>query len=138
MNAFAAVLLVAHVPMTTNELTAKRAEDSMSMVAMATYNPPNPAKDPVAARKFLPCRTSRTTIMKVSRTLSESEIEIYGRVDQGLIFTHSSVGRIARIPIAISLTSVLGVTRVLRELGYIPTEPRNMRKGKAMIQRFME
>jgi len=138
VNAFAALLSAAHVPMTTNELTAKRAEDSMSMVATATYNPPNPTRDPVAARTFLPYRTSRTTIMRVRRMLSESEIEMYGRVDQGLILTHCSVGRIARMPIAISPILVLSVTNVYRELRYVPTEPRYMRKGKAMTQRFVE
>ena len=100
MNAFAAVLLAAHVPITSSELTAKRAEDSMSMVAMDLYNLPTPVGVPIAARTLLPYRTSWTTIIKVRRMLSESEIEMNGRVDQGLIFTHLSVGRIARIPIA--------------------------------------
>ena len=38
----------------------EKREDSMSMVAMVLYNPPNPAGDPVAARTFLACRVSRT------------------------------------------------------------------------------
>jgi hypothetical protein len=33
----------------------------------------------MAARMFLLCRTSRMTIMRVRRTLSETEIEKYGR-----------------------------------------------------------
>ena len=56
----------------------KRAQDSMSVVETVLYNPVIPAADPVAARMFLPCRTSRTTIIRVRRTLSETEIERYG------------------------------------------------------------
>ena len=52
----------------------------MSMVAMVLYNPAIPARDPVVARMFLPCSTSRVTIMRVRRTLSETEIERCGRV----------------------------------------------------------
>jgi len=63
--------------MTNKELTAKRAEDSMSMVAIDLYNPLIPAGDAVAARTFQLYRMSRTTTMKVRRTLSESESDIY-------------------------------------------------------------
>ena len=63
--------------MTNNTLKAKRAEDSMSMVAMVLYNPLIPAGRPVTVRTFLPHRTSRMTIMRVRRTLSESEIDIH-------------------------------------------------------------
>ena len=69
------ISLVAIGPMTNNALTAKRAEDSMSMVAIVLYNPLIPAEDPVAMRTFLPCRMSRMTIMRVRRMLSEREIE---------------------------------------------------------------
>ena len=62
-------------PMYNTELTAKRAEDSMSMVAIDLYNPLIPVGDPVAARTFLPYRMSRTTIMRVRRMLTESAIE---------------------------------------------------------------
>jgi len=138
VNAFAAVLSAAHVPMTTNELTANTAEDSMSMAATDLYKPPIPVEDPKAAQTFLPYRTSWKTIMKVRRTLSEREIEMNGRVDQGLTFTHPGVGRIARIPIATTQGLALSVTSARGEPEYIPTEPRYMRKGKAMTQRFME
>jgi len=50
----------------------------MSMVETALYSPLIPAADPVAARMFLPCRASRTTIIRVRRMLSETEIERYG------------------------------------------------------------
>jgi len=75
-------LSTAITPMTNTELTAKRADDSMSMVAMVLYSPLIPTGDPVAARTFLPCRTSRTTIMRVRRMLSDNEIEMYGRVER--------------------------------------------------------
>jgi len=42
------------------------------------HNPLIPTKDPVAVRKFLACRASRMTIIRVRRTLSETEIERYG------------------------------------------------------------
>ena len=87
-------LSTAITPMTNNELTAKRAEDSMSMVAIVLYNPLIPTGDPVAARTSLPWRTSRTTIMRVRRMLSESEIEMYGRVDR------DTTDNSDRIPIA--------------------------------------
>ena len=55
----------------------------MSMVTMALDNLPDPAI-PIAARMFRVCRMSRMTIMRVRRTLSESEMEKYGRADQTL------------------------------------------------------
>jgi len=70
-------MTAARAPTTNNELTAKRAHDSMSMVEIVLYNPPIPARDPVAVRIFLACRTSRMTIIEVRRTLSETEIERY-------------------------------------------------------------
>ena len=82
MNRFESTPLAANDPMTNNEVTAKRADDSMSMVAIVLYSPPIPPVDPVTARTFFPCRMSRTTIMRVRMMLSESEIERYGRVDQ--------------------------------------------------------
>ena len=48
---------------------------------IALHNPPTPVV-PVAVRTSLACRTSRTTIMRVRRTLSETEIERYGRPNQ--------------------------------------------------------
>ena len=80
MNIFDITLLCG--PAAKIEVTAKMAEDSMSMVAMVLYNPLIPAEDPVAARTFLPCRTSRMTIMRVRRTLSEPDNERYGRPNQ--------------------------------------------------------
>ena len=68
-------LETAHGTMSNNELTAKRAQDSMSIVAMALYNLPSPDGDPGTANIFLPHRTSRMTIMRVRMMLSESEIE---------------------------------------------------------------
>ena len=81
------------VAMYNSEVTAKRADDSMSMVAMVLYNSLIPAGDPVAARTFLPCRTSWTTIMRVRRVLSETEIEKYRMLDKrSLIFSLSPGG----------------------------------------------
>ena len=68
-------------PRTNNELTAYRAEDSMSMVTMTLYNPLIPLS-PVEVRMFLVWRMSRMTIMRVRRTLSDSAIEKYGRPNQ--------------------------------------------------------
>ena len=82
-------LLAANIPMTNNELTAKMAEDSMSMVTMVLYNPLIPVGASVVARMLLLRRMSRTIIMRVSRTLSESEIERYGTVDQRLSSSNS-------------------------------------------------
>lgn len=53
-------------------------QDSMSMVLMARYNPSAVIRVPVAFRILLSCRNSRVTIIIVSRTLSESEIENSG------------------------------------------------------------
>ena len=46
---------------------------------MALYNPLIPTGAPMAERMFLLCRASRMTIIRVRRTLSEIEIEKYGR-----------------------------------------------------------
>ena len=81
MNRFHIGLLAPTAPMTNNELTAKRAQDSTSMVMMALHNPSIPVI-PRAVRVFLVCRMSRITIMRVSTMLSESEIEKYERLDQ--------------------------------------------------------
>jgi len=75
-NAFVVGLLAPRGMMTNNELTAKRADDSTSMVMVVLYNPLIPVGDPMAARILLPRRTRRTTIMRVRRMLSESEIEM--------------------------------------------------------------
>jgi len=71
-------MAAARAPTTNNELTAKIAQDSMSMVEIVLYNPLIPIRDPVTVRMFLPCRMSRMTIIRVRRTLSETEIEMYG------------------------------------------------------------
>ena len=63
--------------MTSIEATVKRAQDSMNMVEIVLYNLLVPVRDPVAVRTFLPCRMSRMTIIRVRRTLSETEIERY-------------------------------------------------------------
>ena len=70
-------------PRTNNEFTAYRAEDSMSMVTMTLYNPPIPVP-PMEARMSLAWSISRMTIMRVRRTLSDNEIEKYGRPNQTL------------------------------------------------------
>ena len=64
--------------MKSRELTVKRAEDSTSMVVTALYNPVALSEYPKAFRRFLPCQTSRVTIMSVRRTLRASESELYG------------------------------------------------------------
>ena len=146
MNRPERLLLAANNPMTNNELTAKRAEDSTSMVAIVLYNPLILPEDPVAARKFFPCRTSRTTIMRVRITLSESEIERYGRVGQTsasswsfMIGSFFMIGKqIARMPITILSMQTLSTTAIREELRYVPIEPRYIRQGKAMTQQFME
>ena len=50
----------------------------MSMVMMVLYSPIVPAA-PLAEGMLLLCSARRTTIMTVRRTLSETEIERYGR-----------------------------------------------------------
>jgi len=67
-----------HNPINTSEFTVYNAEDSMSIVMVALYNPILPAA-PLVERMFLLCSTRRVTIMTVRRTLSETEIERYGR-----------------------------------------------------------
>jgi len=74
-------IYLARAPMTNNEVTVKRAQDSMSMVEIVLYNLPIPASGPVAVRTFLACRMSRMTIIRVRRTLSETEIERYATLD---------------------------------------------------------
>ena len=54
----------------------------MSMVIMSLHNPPIPL-----IPMLLVWRMSRTMIMRVRRTLSESAIEAYGRVAHSLPFT---------------------------------------------------
>ena len=109
-------LLAINGPMTNNELTANRAEDSMSMVATVLYNPPNPVADFVAARTFLLRMMSRTTIMKVSRILSERVTEWYARWYR-TSWTNTPLGQIARIPAAIFSTSAMNVTAFVEDLG---------------------
>ena len=89
MNVFSTGMLAIHVATASNELTAKRAEDSMSIVAIDLYNPVTPAENPIAARTFLTCRESRTTIMRVRRRLRESEIERCAGLVQTLVIPHS-------------------------------------------------
>jgi len=93
-------LLAINAPITNSELTAKRAEDSMSMVAMVLYTPPNPAEDFVATRLFLLRRTSRTTIMMVRRTLSESVAEWYAIWYRAPWTKYFSLGHTVRMPAA--------------------------------------
>ena len=123
--------------MTNNEFAAKRAEDSITMVAILLYNPPSPVGDPVAALTFLPRRMSPTAIIMVRRTLSESEIENHARL-HGRRLTTRLDGRRDRIPIAISPTSALSIAIVRGDFKSVPTEPRYMREGKAMTQIFLE
>ena len=65
--------------MTNKEFMVKRAQDSTSIVVMALYSPRIPPRAPRIMRTSLMCRTSRAAIMMVRRTLSETEIERYGR-----------------------------------------------------------
>ena len=61
------------------------------------------------------------TIMRVRRTLSESEIERHARLDQRFFVTHSLVVQIVNIPIAISLKLALRIIGVRGETE-TPTE----------------
>ena len=79
MKRSATWLPVARGPINNNEFKAYSAEDSTSIVIMTLYNSPIPPGLPMAARMFLQCRRSRMTIMRVRRTLSETEVEKYGR-----------------------------------------------------------
>ena len=65
-------------------MTTLIAQDSTNIVTMALHDPPIPAP-PMAVQTFLVCRTSRMTIIRVRRMLSESEIEKYGTVAQSLL-----------------------------------------------------
>jgi len=112
-------LLAINGPMTNNELTAKRAEDSMSMVATVLYKPLNPVADFVAARTFLLRMMSRTTIMRVRRMLSESVTEWYARWYRSS-WTNTPLGQIARIPAAIISMSALSVTAIVESSGTHP------------------
>ena len=67
-------------------LTAKRAQDSTSMTMMALYSPPIPLFF-ITVRTLLVCRMSRTTIMSVRRTLSETKIEQYGSMAHSLLIS---------------------------------------------------
>jgi len=75
---FNEVSTATNAPTTTSELAAKMAQDSTSMMDTVLHNPLIPTADPVTARICLPCRISRMTIIRVRRTLSETEIERYG------------------------------------------------------------
>jgi len=70
-------IYAARAPITNVEVTVKRAQDSMNMVEIILYNLLIPARDPVAVWEFLAYRMSRMTIIRVRRTLSETEIERY-------------------------------------------------------------
>jgi len=72
---FQLYIYAARAPITNVEVTVKRAQDSMNMVEIVLYNLLIPARVPVAVRTFLACRMSRMTIIRVRRTLSETEIE---------------------------------------------------------------
>ena len=50
----------------------------MRIVTMDMYDPLVPAGDSMVERTFLSCRTSRMTINRVRRMLSETEIEAFG------------------------------------------------------------
>ena len=74
MNKLQVRFPAANGPMTSNEFTVKRAQDSMNIVITALHNPPIPVI-PRALRVLLACRTSRVMIMRVRRMLKESETE---------------------------------------------------------------
>ena len=89
----------------------------MNIVAMIPYNPPIPARDPVAARTFLPYRTSRMTIMRVRRALSETVTERCGRMKLPLPHPQDLVASInIPVPTVMALTqgvaASLGRTRI--------------------------
>jgi len=75
----------------------------MSMVTMVLHNLLVPVGDPMAARTALSCRMSRMTIMRVRRTLSDTEIERCGRMNLRSPHPQEWEASIA-IPIAISIT----------------------------------
>ena len=80
----------------------------MNIVTLALYNPPL-SVPPMTVRTFLAYRMSLMTIMRVRRTLSESEIEKYGIVAQLLpIDTEPGWSRHI-IPITTLMTLALGV-----------------------------
>jgi len=110
----------------------------MTMVATVLYNPLSPLGDPVAARTFLPRRMSPTAIIRVRRTLSDSEIENHARFHGRRLTDIRLNGKSDRMPVATLPMSVLSITTVRGELKYIPTEPRYMKEGKAMTQMFLE
>ena len=59
---------------------------------MAMHNPPIPVI-PRAVRVFLACRISRMVIMRVSKMLSATEIERYGRLkSMAVVFQELSSG----------------------------------------------
>ena len=68
----------------------------MNMVMMNLYIPLIPTRDPVAARTLLPYRTSRMMIVRVRRTLSETEIERFK-----MLIPTISVPRIWEMSVAI-------------------------------------
>ena len=75
----------------------------MSMVTIVLYNLLIPVGDPMAARTFLSCRTSRMTIMRVRRTLTKTETERCGR--RSLTSPHPQAWEVSiTIPIAMLTT----------------------------------
>jgi len=71
---------------------------------MVLYNPPIPDGDPTIARIFLPYKTSRMTIMRVRRTLSETATERYGRMKMPLPHAQDLVASIdIPVPIIVGL-----------------------------------
>lgn len=77
----------------------------MSMATTVLYNLLISVGDPMVAWIFLSCRTSRMTIMRVRRTLSETEIERCGRMSLTLPHPQEWEATI-KIPIAILMTLV--------------------------------
>ena len=75
---------------------------------MVLYNPLIPTVEPVAARTFLPCSTSRMTIMSVRRTLNETESE--------LLATMMSTGYNPRAWLAACTIPVAILVRLVRSL----------------------
>jgi len=69
----------------------------MSMVATVPYN--LTAREPVAARMFLLCMTSRMTIIRVRSTFNETETERHGSTNVTLPHTQDMVA-IIEIPVA--------------------------------------
>jgi len=108
------------------------------------YNPLIPTEELVTARRFLPCMTSRTTIIRVRRMLSEAGIERYITPKLGTTGVTPVRPRCWKysvtipIPILMALVQSVESQRGRGEIECVPKEARYMRQGRAIAQRFVE